>query len=85
VTLSADGSTDPDGDRLRYKWWQYAEVDTVTTRIDIARPTAGDGATFVVADEPGKTIHVILEVTDDGDPPLTRYQRIVFSVANAEE
>jgi len=29
----------------------------------------------------GCTIHVILEVTDDGTPPLTRYRRIIVTVA----
>ena len=81
VTLSAEGSTDPDGDRLEYKWWQYTDVDTATAAIDIAGATAKTGAGFVVPDEPGKTIHVILEVADDGAPPLTRYQRIVFTIA----
>jgi hypothetical protein len=27
----------------------------------------------------GQTIHVILQVTDDGNPPLTRYQRVVIT------
>jgi hypothetical protein len=31
------------------------------------------------ADAAGKTIHVILEATDDGDPPLTRYRRIIVT------
>jgi len=55
-------------------------VDTATSRIEIVGATAESGATFVVPDEPGKTIHVILEVTDDGTPPLTRYRRIIFSI-----
>jgi len=28
----------------------------------------------------GQTIHLILEATDDGEPALTRYQRIVITV-----
>jgi hypothetical protein len=27
----------------------------------------------------GKTIHVILEATDDGQPALTRYRRVVVT------
>ena len=27
---------------------------------------------------PGETIHIILEVTDDGEPALTSYRRIVI-------
>ncbi len=80
VTLSAEGSTDPDGDKLTYRWWQYDDVDTAT-KIKIAGATARSDAGFVAPNEPGKTIHVILEVTDDGDPPLTRYQRMIFTIA----
>jgi len=28
----------------------------------------------------GQTIQLVLEATDDGTPPLTRYQRVVASV-----
>jgi hypothetical protein len=28
----------------------------------------------------GQTIHVICEVTDNGIPPLTRYQRIICNI-----
>jgi len=81
VTLSAEGSSDPDGDGLAFRWWRYDDVDTATSKIDIADATARTGSRLVVPDEPGKTIHVILEVTDDGDPPLTRYQRMIFTIA----
>ena len=30
--------------------------------------------------QPGETIHVILEATDDGTPPLTRYQRLIVRI-----
>ncbi len=85
VMLSAEGSTDPDGDRLTYRWWQYTDVDSADAEIEIANADAKSGAAFVVPDEPGETIHVILEVTDDGQPSLTRYQRIVFTIARKTE
>jgi len=80
VTLSADGSSDPDGDALTFRWWRYDDVDTSTSAIDIAGADKRSGASFVVPDEPGKTIHVILEVTDDGNPPLTRYARVIVTI-----
>jgi hypothetical protein len=55
-------------------------VDTSTSAIDIAGSDTRSGASFVVPDEPGQTIPVILEVTDDGDPPLTRYARVIFTI-----
>jgi len=85
VTLSAKGSTDPDGDRLKYKWWQYTDADSARAKVDISQDPAKPVAGFVVPDEPGKSVHIILEVTDDGDPPLTRYRRIVFTIAKDPE
>jgi hypothetical protein len=29
--------------------------------------------------KPGQTLHFILAVTDDGEPPLTRYQRVIVT------
>ena len=79
VTLDAVPLPDPDGDQLAYRWWQYTDVDTATTTLDIANPTSAT-ASFIAPDEPGKTIHILLEVTDAGSPPLTRYRRIVFTI-----
>jgi hypothetical protein len=79
VALSARASTDPDGDDLSYKWWRCDEADSATSSITIDGAASSD-ATFIVPNEPGKTVHIIAEVTDKGAPPLTRYQRIVFSI-----
>lgn len=82
VTLSADGSTDPDGNELVYEWIYYGEVGTyggsrspmVTNR---KQKTASLVAPKVTKPE---TMHVILAVTDTGVPALTRYQRVVLTV-----
>jgi len=79
VTLRAAGSADPDGDKLTYRWWRYDDVDTSTARIDLAGAATAN-ASFTVPAEPGKTIHIILEVTDDGAPPLTRYRRAICTI-----
>lgn len=80
VMLDATGSTDPDGHALSYQWWQYQEPGTLGEPL---RLTDGDGilASFVapVVTEP-RTVHVILEVTDSGEPRLTRYRRLVFNL-----
>ncbi len=81
VTLSAAGSSDPDGDKLYYKWWQYGDADTAEANVKIDDPTSQSGASFVAPNEPGRTVHIILEVTDDGSPPLTRYQRVICTIA----
>jgi hypothetical protein len=79
VKLAAT-ATDPDGDRLTYKWWHYADASSAESLVTIANAASPERASFVVPNEPGRTVHIILEVTDDGTPPLTRYQRIVFTI-----
>ena len=36
-------------------------------------------ASFILpkGDRKDGTVHIICEVTDDGDPPLTRYRRVI--------
>lgn len=79
VRLAAT-ATDPDGNKLAFKWWQYADAGTAKTRVAIANADSPANASFVVPEEPGKTIHIILEVTDDGTPQLVRYQRVVVKI-----
>jgi hypothetical protein len=79
VELDARQSTDPDGDALSFKWWRYDQADSATAETEIQR-AASSQARFVAPNERGKTVHMILEVTDAGRPPLTRYQRIVFII-----
>jgi len=69
-------ATDPDGNKLTCKWWQYVEAGTAAA-VTIANRYSLDKASFVVPNEPGKQIHIILEVTDNGTPPLVRYQRVI--------
>jgi hypothetical protein len=79
VSLIAQGATDPDGDALTYRWWQYEEADSAESKVAI-KDASAQQASFVVPNEAGKQVHIILEVTDSGSPPLVRYQRIVCDI-----
>ena len=81
VELSARGTSDPDGDELEYRWWQYREAGSYDGTIEI-RDAGKQDASFTVPGDAGKgkTIHIICEVTDTGTPPLTRYQRVVVEI-----
>ena len=80
VELSAEGSSDPDGDALSYRWEYYPEPGTYRGPLEIVN---GDKAkaSFVVPDSAtSKTIHVVLTVTDAGEPALSRYARVVTTI-----
>lgn len=82
VTLQACKCSDPDNDQLSYNWWQYTDVDTSESTLDLSTTNNGLDVRFEIPDEPGKKLHLILEVTDGGDPPLTRYQRVILAIAD---
>jgi hypothetical protein len=77
--LSAAGTTDPDGDTVSYRWYVYPEPGSYAGKAIIADSTSPLAALEVPPDAGGRTIHVILEVTDHGEPALTRYRRLVVT------
>jgi hypothetical protein len=78
VNLSAKGTTDPDGNKLTYKWWQYKEPGSYPGLVRI-KNNDRQQASFVAPDnaKQGQTLHIICEVTDNSNPSLTRYQRVI--------
>lgn len=82
IKLDAAGSCDPDGGKISYHWWHYPEVPDVFRAAPL--PVDHDStsqATFTVpvATAP-TTYHIILEATDAGSPPITRYRRVIINV-----
>jgi hypothetical protein len=81
VTLTTAGSSDPDGDHLSFHWFVYSEAGTYARDVPLSNANSEATALTVPADAVGKTIHVVLEVTDGGEPALTRYRRVVIRVS----
>lgn len=79
VNLSAAGTSDPDGDVLKYRWWHYREAGTYDGNV-VIRDAKNQSASLVLPDniDQGETIHVICEVTDSGTPQITRYHRAII-------
>ncbi len=95
VILDATGSADPDGNRLSYRWFHYAEAGFVpgqalakvtlggvnTPRAEVTVTEACRPAWLPSKDPcPDSRAHIILEVTDSGTPSLTSYRRVILEV-----
>jgi hypothetical protein len=74
INLEAEFS-DPDGDNLNFQWWYYKEAGTYTGDISI-----NGNEIIIPSDSRDTEVHFIISVTDDGEPPLTRYGRIVLNI-----
>ena len=80
VDLDASASTDPDGDSLSFKWYMYPEAGTYKGNITIDDSNRSRTGFRIPEDAAAKQIHIILEVTDDGAPPLFAYRRVILKV-----
>ena len=81
LNLDASASTDPDGDALSFRWWQYHDADTYAQSITFDTIDQSTTEVTVPSDaRAGDTIHIICEVTDNNSPPITRYSRVVVRV-----
>ena len=91
VELSAEGTTDPDGDALSYHWFYYNEAGT----FPLSNARSGQPLEIRNFDQPRAwftvptsrvmppgtgAMHIILAVTDHGTPRLTRYRRVIVHV-----
>jgi hypothetical protein len=82
ISLTAS-VTDPDDDKVSFKWWQYDDADSYHGKVNLKiAPQHPTEAIFTIpADaKTGDQIHVTLEVADEGVPSLTRYQRAIITV-----
>jgi hypothetical protein len=79
--LDAGGSYDPDGDNLSYLWFNYPEAGSYKKQIKIDSAENAQGV-YVIAPkvEKNETAHFILRVTDKGNPPLSRYKRVIVEI-----
>ncbi len=80
IELNASNSVDPDNNKLSYEWIHYREAGTYPAWI--VPDTANEAKTTVTmpqVNEPA-SIHFVVSVTDDGEPALTRYQRVIIAI-----
>lgn len=78
ITLDATGSSDIDNDKLTYQWRFYPEAGTYSGDLIIENSNTTITSLVVPKDASGKVLHVLLVLSDDGTPSLTRYRRLVI-------
>jgi Protein of unknown function (DUF1593) len=97
LSVDARATKDPDGDRLKFQWFHYSEAGAgpAVNLAEVAVKTKGPIATVTSVAPCRKAwiegllpckgdghAHIILAVTDDGKPALTRYWRVKMQVPN---
>ncbi|MCC7377149.1 MAG: zinc-dependent peptidase [Verrucomicrobiales bacterium] len=88
VRLTAEGTSDPDGDKLEVRWWIYPEASTLREAksrafpLDVKLGADTGWVTTLVAPAVKKeeTLHIICEVKDSGSPGLWSYRRAILTV-----
>lgn len=79
LTLSAAGTTDPDGDGLTFVWEVYPEPGRGDVRLSLEGADQPEVTATAPSGSQGE-VHMLLTVRDDGEPPLARYARVVLRV-----
>lgn len=79
VQFSAKGSSDPDGDKVIYRWFIYREAGGFDGTLELANATSEETSFTMPELKKGKELHVILEVKDAGTPALFSYRRMVLT------
>jgi hypothetical protein len=77
VQLDASKSKDTDNDQLQFEWMVYPEAGNFHGNPQLK----SDGAKASLpmpALETGTSLHIILKVTDNREPRITAYKRIIL-------
>jgi hypothetical protein len=79
LKLSAKGTSDPDKNKLFYRWFLYGEAGNYKGKLIVNTPDQEETSFIVPALKKDETLHIICEVKDNGIPALFSYRRIIVS------
>ena len=80
VTLSAEGSRDPDGNAVAPTWFVYPEAGTFAGQITLSANDALTTRFVAPAVSVPRTIHIVLQLKDNGQPALSLFRRAIVTV-----
>ena len=72
--------TDPDGNQVNLKYWQYQEAGNTEKKLNIVSASKNAIVKIPADAKSGDIFHLIIEGKDNGTPSLTKYKRIVINV-----
>jgi len=84
VALDASGTIDPDGNALTFEWSVYPVVPGVAEPIAIEGRNTKNARFVASPTLAGTTVPILLSVSDQGIPRLTRYTRVLITVRKTE-
>ncbi|MBC6998045.1 nucleoside hydrolase-like domain-containing protein [Cytophaga sp. FL35] len=79
-SLDAFNSYDPDGDNLSFLWFHYPEVGSYHKTIEMGAENVHEVQVKAPKVSKKETAHFIVKVMDKGNPPITRYQRVIVTI-----
>jgi hypothetical protein len=79
VKLSARETSDPDKNKLTFRWFLYKEAGRFAGDFELPASSGPEIEITAPTIKTEETLHIICEVKDDGAPSLYSYRRIVLS------
>lgn len=80
IILDASASKDPDGNEISFKWWVMEEAGDSFPSDHLSLDQSDKATVSIPKNHNGKYVHLICEVTDNANIPLTSYRRIILSI-----
>jgi hypothetical protein len=80
ISLSAKGTSDPDGDAISFNWFVYPEAGTVSATVGLEGGKTEEAGFVAPEVKKSETLHLICEVRDNGSPSLYSYRRVLVTV-----